>query len=65
MYKSNPSRLMEQLEQDAQFYIKDDAGQFINVHVDSLCLTKKKSDAHVSLDTGEIRIISSDELYSL
>lgn len=62
MYASNPSRIIEQINQDARFYIKDDT-EYMSVQVNSVSHSKRGTQAQVTLDTGEIRILGASDLY--
>lgn len=61
--KMSSTSIHEAIDTDGKFFVKNDVGDYENVSLYKLMISKKNSHADVTLDTGEIRQVNIDDLY--
>lgn len=64
MNRMSAVSIHEVIEMDGKFYVLNDVKEYEEVSLNDILITKKKSQAGVTLNTGEIKIVNIDELYS-
>lgn len=64
MNKMSAVSIHEVIEMDGKFYVLNGVNEYEEVSLNDILITKKKSQAGVTLNTGEIKIVNIDELYS-
>lgn len=64
VYNVSPQRVRELLHEDSSdFLVRQNDGVFVKAEINSL-ISSDNSAAHVTLETGEMRVVSMKDLYA-